>query len=152
MAGLPQTTSNPLAAVEVLLPYGGDYSLTSTGDLQLVKDQPGNPAATTQRIIFLLLTNPGDDLFNLDYGAGCRATVGRPNVMANVDAIRRTISSALANDPFVAVSPGPTIGITLSPDNQSAIIAISFFSVIGQYVSLPDISLSPNSIQIGAAA
>ncbi len=39
--------------------FGGDLELDPvTGDLLLVQDTPGNPAATTQRITRLLLTNP----------------------------------------------------------------------------------------------
>jgi hypothetical protein len=56
------------------LPWGGDLSLSPTGGIELVAAS----GMTQQRLIRRLLTNPGDYLEDLTYGAGLGAYVGQP--------------------------------------------------------------------------
>lgn len=56
------------------LPWGGDLSLSPTAGLALVS----GAALTQQRLVRRLLTNPGDDPWNVGYGAGLGRFVGLP--------------------------------------------------------------------------
>lgn len=149
------TGSPPLSAVEALLPYGGDYSITPTGDLAVIQDQPNNPQATIQRVIFLVMTNPAipnilgtqtsmpDDPFNPQYGSGARAYVGRTNTVATIDAVKRNIQNALAGDPFISQNPKPVVNLSPGPDPSTILCQISFTTVTGQNATVPDLILTP---------
>lgn len=154
-------TGSVPAATEWQLSYGGDYVLTPTGDWAIVQDTPSNPAASIQRIIFLLFTNPSltnaqgtgttppDDICFPGYGAGLRMFVGYPLTTANTDTIVRQIMSGLADSPFVSQNPAPTVTLTPQSDGSTLVISIQFWSVYGQPITLPDVILSPTSIQLG---
>jgi hypothetical protein len=145
--------STPLSAVEVKLTYGGDFELTPTGDLMIIQDTPYYPAATIQRVSFLILTNPAipningvgtsapDDIFHPDYGSGARAFVGRPSALANIDALQRNILQGLADDPFISQSPAPSVIFTQGSDPSQILVTVSFTTVSGQSVTIPDLQL-----------
>ena len=88
--------------------WGHDLALSSTGDLALVD----GPALTQQRVLRRLLTNPGDDIWSLDYGAGLSRFVGLPGAS---DAIRATIRGQIFKEATVARTPEPLIDLTGSP-------------------------------------
>ena len=132
--------------------YGGDYQLTSNGDLAVTQDTPYNPSATQQRVVFLILTNPAlpnslgnntstpDDMFNPAYGSGARAYVGRNTSVANLGAFERAIQSG-ALDPAILQSPRPVI--TITTDSTGDVFAsVSFTTITGQEVTIPDIPLT----------
>ncbi|MES1988725.1 MAG: phage tail protein [Pseudomonadota bacterium] len=54
--------------------YGGDLSLSATGDLQLVSQSE----RSNQRVLRRLLTNPVDYIWHPEYGAGIKEFVGAP--------------------------------------------------------------------------
>ena len=85
--------------------WSGDLSLSSTGDLGTVSD----PSLGTERILRRLLTNPGDYIWNADYGAGLGQYVGRPIDIAGVEALVRMQMSLEA---AVAQTPEPVITIS----------------------------------------
>ena len=66
---------------DLSLPWGGDLALSSTAGLALVDGSQ----LTQQRLVRRLLTNPGDDPFDVTYGAGLGRFVGRP---VDVSALR----------------------------------------------------------------
>jgi hypothetical protein len=78
-------------------------TVSSSGDLALVSASE----ATSQRISRRLLTNPGDYLWNLDYGGGLALFVGTPAPCSRIEAIVRAqlaLESAVATTPAAQVS------------------------------------------------
>lgn len=90
--------------------WGSDFILSATGDLLLV----GGSDATTQRVLRRLLTNLGDYIWQLNYGAGLPAMVGNP---ASVAAIRGRIRGQMLQEVGVAQNPPPRVTVSASPDN-----------------------------------
>jgi hypothetical protein len=84
--------------------WAGDLTVGSTGDLDAV----GGPTAVTQRILRRLLTNAGDYIWNLTYGAGLPRFVGTPESDVQIGAIVR---HQLALEASVAVSPASHVTV-----------------------------------------
>lgn len=138
--------------VEVSLTAGGDFSLASNGDLVLAVDVPNDPAATEQRIIRLILTNPRiqladgqfttpDDICNTDYGSGARALVGQPITDSLERAFQARIFKALSEDPTIASSPVPTVLVTRT-GTYTVSVSIKCFAVTGEVIVIPSLALS----------
>jgi hypothetical protein len=87
--------------------FGGDLVLGTTGDLQLVEP----PVLTQQRVLRRLLTNAGDYIWHLDYGAGLPQFVGQP---ANILQIGAIIRSQIFSEAAVAAAPEPIIDVSPS--------------------------------------
>jgi hypothetical protein len=87
--------------------FGGDLVLGTTGDLQLVEP----PVLTQQRVLRRLLTNAGDYIWHLDYGAGLPQFVGQP---ANILQIGAIIRSQIFSEAAVAAAPEPIIDVSSS--------------------------------------
>jgi phage baseplate assembly protein W len=85
--------------------FGGDLALGPTGDLELASP----PSLTQQRVLRRLLTNAGDYIWQLDYGAGLPQFVGKP---ANVLQISAVIRGQIFSEAAVAASPEPTIDVS----------------------------------------
>ncbi len=85
--------------------WGGDLSLSPTGDLALAT----GAELTRQRVLKRLLTNQGDYIWQLPYGAGLPGFVGQPADPAGIAAL---IRSQIFKEPGVARSPEPGIDIT----------------------------------------
>ena len=86
---------------------GTDLLLDNTGDLALVV----NPTEGQQRVLRRLLTNPGDYLWHLNYGAGLARFIGKP---MNEMAIGGTIKQQMKLEQAVVQSPPPAINIQYS--------------------------------------
>jgi hypothetical protein len=93
---------------------GFDLTLSPTGDLAAVS----NANLGQQRVLRRLLTNPGDYIWNLAYGAGLPRMVGDISLPT---AIRGLITSQMLQEPSVAQSPLPQI--TVSSDNAGTVYA-----------------------------
>jgi hypothetical protein len=87
--------------------WGNDLALSPTGDLATT-DVPG---LTQQRVLRRLLTNPGDYIWSLDYGAGLANFVGQPGAAS---AIGAAIRGQIFKETAVAQTPEPVI--QLQPD------------------------------------
>ena len=85
--------------------WSGDLSVSATGDLAIVAD----PSLGTERVLRRLLTNPGDYIWNPDYGAGLGQFVGRPINLAGVEAL---IRAQMALELAVSSTPEPVISIS----------------------------------------
>jgi len=85
--------------------WSGDLAVSPTGDLAVAAE----PALGTERVLRRLMTNPGDYIWNPDYGAGLAQFVGRPVEMASVEAV---IRAQMALEAAVAAIPEPVIGIS----------------------------------------
>ncbi|TDR79996.1 phage tail protein [Paludibacterium purpuratum] len=88
---------------------GGDLTTSPTGDLALASGIERGK----QRLLRRLLTNPGDYLFEPDYGAGLGREVGAASNLARVAA---TIRGQLALEPCVAANPPPTVELHAERD------------------------------------
>ena len=84
--------------------FGADLALSSTGDIATVI----GPQLAQQRVLRRLLTNPGDYIWNLTYGAGLAAFVGLPASATRIAAIVR---SQIFKEAAVARSPEPLIDV-----------------------------------------
>jgi phage baseplate assembly protein W len=93
---------------------GSDLALGPTGDLAAVSD----PSLGQQRVLRRLLTNPGEYIWNLTYGAGLPGMVGRP---VNPTSIQGLITSQMLRESAVAQSPLPQV--TVSSDNGVIVYA-----------------------------
>jgi phage baseplate assembly protein W len=100
------------------LVWGADLSVSSTGDIALA-------SATTlgqQRVLRRLLTNPGDYIWQLDYGAGLARFVGTP---IDVLAVRAAIRSQIFKESAVSRTPEPFIDVQTAQDG-SVIVQIRY--------------------------
>lgn len=85
--------------------FGSDLTVGPSGDIAT----SGGSNLSQQRILRRLLTNPGDYIWQLDYGAGLARFVGQP---AAAQRIQGVIRAQLFGEPSVARSPEPAIDIS----------------------------------------
>lgn len=112
--------------------WGQDLQIGPSGDLAVVSGDN----EVQQRIIHRLMTNAGDYIWNLDYGAGLPAGVGRPTDAPTIAAI---IRAQIALEPSVADSPEPIVTVAASGDGTVAVKIQYADAVTGatQVLSLP---------------
>ncbi len=84
---------------------GFDLSLDATGDLQAVS----HLERSQQRILRRLLSNPGDYLFHLDYGAGLPKQVGE---RLEINKTQAFIQHQLSQEASIAPQPAPEVKVT----------------------------------------
>lgn len=87
---------------DLALEAGGDLTVGSTGDLALAD----GPVLTQQRVLRRLLTNQGDYIWQLGYGAGLGRFVGQPGAPAAIAGVTR---SQLLQEAAIAPSPPPVV-------------------------------------------
>ncbi len=100
--------------VDLALQMGGDLAVGPTGDLALAD----GPLLTQQRVLRRLLTNSGDYIWQLSYGAGLGTFVGQagaPLVIAGV------VRAQLLQEQAVAMSPPPVVAVT--PESDGTVTA-----------------------------
>lgn len=101
--------------------WATDIAVNSTGDIALASGSD----VTTQRVYRRLLTNPGDYLWNLDYGAGLAQFVGLP---ANPSDIEAVIRDQLGLESAVATVPAPQVSaVVRDPANGYVVANISYY-------------------------
>lgn len=81
---------------------GSDLTIGPTGDLAVITSDTW----TQQRILRRLLTNPGDYIWQLTYGAGLASMVGSTVSSQQVAAL---IRSQICLEPTVSLQPEPKI-------------------------------------------
>lgn len=101
---------------DVFHEWGGDLAVSSGGDLALVTASQ----TTSQRISRRLLTNPGDYLWNLDYGGGLALFVGTPALSSKIEAVVRT---QLTLETAVAAAPAPQVSARLVDAANGYVVA-----------------------------
>ncbi len=84
--------------------FGSDLLASPAGDVAAV-DQP---TLGQQRVLRRLLTNPGDYIWQLGYGAGLAQFVGQPVDAARIQGV---IRSQIFREAAVARSPEPQISV-----------------------------------------
>lgn len=88
---------------------GQDLQISPSGDLQTVVGLN----RSQQRVLRRLLTNQGDYIWHLDYGAGLPSYIGSPIIPASLEAV---IRSQIALEPSVAQIPPPVITLQSAND------------------------------------
>jgi hypothetical protein len=99
-----------LNVTDIFHQWGSDLLVGVTGDI-------ATATGTTlgqQRVLRRLLTNPGDYIWQPDYGAGLARFIGQP---ANVGQIRAVIRSQIFLESSVARSPEPVIDVQVGPSS-----------------------------------
>ncbi len=99
--------------------FGSDLAFSASGDL-LIAD---GLEESKQRILRRLLTNPGDYLWQPEYGAGLPSYIGRPLDLAALTAL---IKSQMYQEASVAHDPEPQITVQQIPNGISVQIAYTF--------------------------
>jgi phage baseplate assembly protein W len=84
--------------------FGTDLAASNTGDLLAVTDTTRGQ----QRVLRRLLTNPGDYIFQPEYGAGLAQWIGRT---ADLAAMRALIRGQMLLEPSVAPQPEPDVSV-----------------------------------------
>ncbi|HEX3350117.1 MAG TPA: hypothetical protein VHS58_18665 [Acetobacteraceae bacterium] len=85
--------------------FGADLMPGPTGDTAVADGS----LLGQQRVLRRLLTNPGDYIWQLDYGAGLAQFVGQPTRAAQ---IRALIRSQIFRESVVAKTPEPLVDVS----------------------------------------
>src|SRR6516165_11858406 len=96
---------------------GSDLALGPTGDIATASGQ----LLGQQRVLRRLLTNPGDYIWQLDYGAGLARFIGRP---INPLQIRAVIRSQIFKEATVARQPEPLIDVQVAPGGNAGTVYV----------------------------
>jgi len=102
--------------------WGSDLMVGPTGDLASV----AGALLGRQRVLRRLLTNPGDYIWQLGYGAGLAQFVGRP---ANALQIRAVIRSQIFQETAVARMPEPVVEVA-SDDTGAVYVDIRYVDAV----------------------
>jgi hypothetical protein len=98
--------------------FGSDLGIGPTGDLAVVS----GTVLGQQRVLRRLLTNAGDYIWQLPYGAGLAQFVGQP---ASVSRIRAVIRGQIFKEAAVARTPEPNVDVTVG-DDGTVYVQISY--------------------------
>ncbi len=85
--------------------WGNDLAVDARGDLALAS----RALRVQQQVLRRLLTNPGDYIWQPQYGAGLAQFVGQPANPLQIQAIIRT---QLAKESAVAQTPSPSVEVS----------------------------------------
>jgi len=96
--------------------WGSDLVVGSGGDLALA----AGSAVVSQRVCRRLLTNPGDYIWNLDYGGGLAQFVGLPAKSADIEAV---IRNQLLLETAVPTTPAPQVTTTVVDVANGSVVA-----------------------------
>lgn len=97
--------------------WGSDLAIGSSGDIGTA----AGPVLGQQRVLRRLLTNPGDYIWQLDYGAGLARFIGQP---INPQQIRAVIRSQIFKEAAVARQPEPVIDVQAAPGGASGTVYV----------------------------
>jgi hypothetical protein len=86
--------------------WGSDLAVGSGGDLALASGSD----VISQRLRRRLLTNPGDYLWNLDYGGGLAQFVGTPAISAEIEAVVRM---QIGLETAIPATPAPQVNASV---------------------------------------
>ena len=94
---------------------GEDLRVGNGGDLALASGTD----VINQRVLRRLLTNPGDYIWNQDYGGGLASFVGQPVNSREIEAV---ISTQLLQETAIPVSPVPRVVTTITDNAQGSVV------------------------------
>ncbi|PPQ34331.1 hypothetical protein [Rhodopila globiformis] len=101
---------------DLLLEWGGDLTVGSTGDLALAAGSD----MTDRRVRRRLLTNGGDYIWHLDYGGGLGQFVGTPAKPADIESVVR---AQLNLEAAVSSAPPPQVSTRIADAANGIVIA-----------------------------
>jgi len=102
----------------IKLEWAGDLEIGPTGDLQTLPVS----VEVQRRVIRRLLTNPGEYIWNINYGAGLGGYVGTE---ISQFVIQKTIRQQLRYEPLVDQVPTPNIIVQAPSPNKSPEVAVT---------------------------
>ena len=97
--------------------WGADLMVGVTGDISAAS----GALLGQQRVLRRLLTNPGEYIWQLDYGAGLARFIGQP---VNPSQIRAVIRSQIFKEAAVSRQPEPIIDVQLAPGGASGTVYV----------------------------
>jgi phage baseplate assembly protein W len=97
--------------------WGSDLAVNATGDISTASAS----LLGQQRVLRRLLTNPGDYIWQLDYGAGLARFIGEP---ANPLRIKAVIRSQIFKEAAVARQPEPLVDVQVGPGGASGTVYV----------------------------
>jgi phage baseplate assembly protein W len=97
--------------------FGGDLAVAASGDLGAVSGS----TLGQQRVLRRLLTNAGDYIWQLNYGAGLPSMIGMP---VDAAAIAGLVRSQIFLESAVARTPAPVIDV--QADNTIVSLQITY--------------------------
>ena len=97
--------------------WGADLTVGSTGDLAIASASE----LGQQRVLRRLLTNPGDYIWQPDYGAGLARFIGQPAIPLQIKAL---IRSQIFKESTVARTPEPIIDVSVSPGEAAGTVYV----------------------------
>ena len=92
--------------------------ISPSGDISLVS----GPLLGQQRVLRRLLTNPGDYIWQIDYGAGLARFIGQPT---NALQIRAVVRSQIFKESTVARQPEPVINVEVAPGGAAGTVYVN---------------------------
>ena len=105
--------------------FGGDIVFAPNGDVALA----AGPVLTRQRVLRRLLTNPGDYIWDVNYGAGLGAMVGQP---AYTDRIAAIVRAQMFQEASVARNPLPVVSVAASAGTGMVRMSVAYVDVTDQ--------------------
>ncbi|EKM99020.1 MULTISPECIES: hypothetical protein [unclassified Acidocella] len=114
---------------DLALQFGGDLMVSASGDLATLDDQ----ALVQQRVLRRLLTNPGDYIWQLGYGAGLGQFIGQPAALSLMAGLVR---AQMQREPQVMQSPPPTVSMSMADDGTVNATVSYVDAATGQTASL----------------
>jgi hypothetical protein len=114
---------------DAALVFGGDLAIGVSGDLALASGS----GLTEQRVLRRLLTNPGDYIWQLSYGAGLGQFVGVAGAAGAVGAVTR---AQLLAEARVAQAPLPQITVEQTGTSGIALTIAYQDAMTGQATAL----------------
>ncbi|MBS0558423.1 MAG: hypothetical protein JSR21_00030 [Proteobacteria bacterium] len=113
--------------------WGSDLAVGATGDLATTDGSP----AGEQRVLRRLMTNPGDYIWHLPYGAGLAQFVGQQVDPLQITAV---IRSQIFKESVVARSPEPAITVRLETADGSVYAQIRYTDALSNTTRLLTLS------------
>jgi phage baseplate assembly protein W len=105
------------ALADIYQQWGSDLVVGPTGDIGTIDGS----LLGQQRVLRRLLTNPGDYIWQLDYGAGLARFIGQA---ANPLQIRAVIRSQIFKEAAVARQPEPLINVQVAPGGATGTVYV----------------------------
>ena len=103
---------------DALHQWGSDLMISPSGDISLVS----GPLLGQQRVLRRLLTNPGDYIWQIDYGAGLARFIGQPT---NALQIRAVVRGQIFKEATVARQPEPVIDVEVAPGGAAGTVYVN---------------------------
>jgi hypothetical protein len=107
---------------DLALQFGGDLSIGPAGDIA-VSD---GTVLVQQRVLRRLLTNAGDYIWQLGYGAGLGQFVGQPGALAAITGVAR---AQMLQEAGIAQTPAPVIN-AVAADNGIVTLTLRYTDAV----------------------